>query len=766
MRILAALKGMLPSRQGGSAVVRVVPSWYSGEAKAPLANFESFYKDGYSRNIIVAACIWEIASSATEPKMQLVNKNTGEELENGALHDYLMDLLENPNPEQSGEELLQELMTFQQLTGVWLLRKIRGKGGRVVRIISLDPNDMKIIQDRNGWVKAYKHRYLDRPIPAEDIIKCKLRANPNDIHWGISPLRVLGEEIDFDNLSVQYLRSYFKNNAIPAGLLKFRTVVREEDQQRIQKRWEERYGGQRGWNSVAVTDASVEFESIGSDPKSLNLRVAWDETATRICMAFQVPAILVGTQVGLQRSTYSNYYEARKSFWQETEIPILKQTASSITRGLIREFDPMLTMQYDLASIEALKEMQSEMRTWAVSAWNASLIPRDSALELAGLPPIGGEEGKQYKAAPVMKDPKAGLVNPDDPKDDPKDGIGRIGKSKPGKDKDKEKDKEKPGDGPGKGKEESHSHAMTPAQEQLTRRYFKVMSSFFKRQGPALVKHLLAALRNKNGLTVDNEAAAIAVTVGYLGEDLFNEWDIHRKSNPAEASLKRALSTFAWKDWNVSLRRAATDIHKPAFLRAAQDAGRLLGVDISPMDPRLTRFTDKYVAQRVRQLQRTSVSQTARQIRKLFGDRRRSITNVSDEVKQAIGSQYTEWAKWRAARIARSEAAITENHGALLGYTIAGVVGVSVTDGTEHDAECRQANGSTWSLDKAMTEPIEHPNCVRAFRPIKKNRKQGLDAGLSSDYSDDDITTYARFADNISELEDPCMERPIEIEEV
>ena len=152
MQLMAALRSMFPGRNTGSSVVRVVPSWYGGEARPPDTNFDAFYREGYERNIIAAACIWEIASSATEPKMQIVSRETGEALETGALNSYLMDLLENPNPEQSGEELLQEMMTFQQLTGVWILRKIRGSErlsstgrGKVVRLISLDPNDLKII---------------------------------------------------------------------------------------------------------------------------------------------------------------------------------------------------------------------------------------------------------------------------------------------------------------------------------------------------------------------------------------------------------------------------------------------------------------------------------------------------------------------------------------------------------------------------------------------------------------------------------------------
>ena len=390
-------------------LVRVIPTWEAGYPREPDEDFESFYKYGYGRNVVVATCIWEIASGACEPRPMLINTESQKEETENPIGREIFRLLDQPNPEQAGDEFLQELHTFQQLTGVWVVRKIRNAAGKCVRLIALDPDHLKVVQDANGWVTAYKHLYRERLIDAKDVIKCKLHANPLDPHWGMSPLKVLGDEVDTDNLSLKFLRSFFKNNAIPAGLLKFKTIVKEEDQHKVQARWEERYSGARGWNSVAVADANVEYQAIGTDPKGMNLSVAWNELATRICMAFQVPPILVGTNVGLARSTYSNYREARKSFWEETEIPIIKGTASALTRGLVHEFDNTLALRYDLNSVEALKD-QTELRTWSVSAWNAGLIKRNQALKLSGQPLIDGPEGEEYKA-----DSTAAGMNPGNP---------------------------------------------------------------------------------------------------------------------------------------------------------------------------------------------------------------------------------------------------------------------------------------------------------------------------------------------------------------
>jgi hypothetical protein len=51
---------------------------------------------------------------------------------------------------------------------------------------------------------------------------------------------------------------------------------------------------------------------------------------------------------------------------------------------------------------------------------------------------------------------------------------------------------------------------------------------------------------------------------------------------------------------------------------------------------------------------------------------------------------------------------------ALTAYAAAGVTDVLVLDGEEFDEPCILANGQTWSIEQAMSNPIEHPNAIMA----------------------------------------------------
>jgi len=71
----------------------------------------------------------------------------------------------------------------------------------------------------------------------------------------------------------------------------------------------------------------------------------------------------------------------------------------------------------------------------------------------------------------------------------------------------------------------------------------------------------------------------------------------------------------------------------------------------------------------------------------------------------------------RSPTIARSELAVVYNISSLASYHQIGVQRVEVIDG-ENDVECADARGQVWTVDKALVNPIAHPNCLRSFAPI------------------------------------------------
>lgn len=86
---------------------------------------------------------------------------------------------------------------------------------------------------------------------------------------------------------------------------------------------------------------------------------------------------------------------------------------------------------------------------------------------------------------------------------------------------------------------------------------------------------------------------------------------------------------------------------------------------------------------------------------------------------------------YRAELIARTESGNCYNTGAVNAWQDSGLVtSVEVSDGDGCEA-CSEANGQIWSLEEALENPLEHPNCEREFYPI-------LQEGLQRNYNDEE----------------------------
>lgn len=95
----------------------------------------------------------------------------------------------------------------------------------------------------------------------------------------------------------------------------------------------------------------------------------------------------------------------------------------------------------------------------------------------------------------------------------------------------------------------------------------------------------------------------------------------------------------------------------------------------------------------------------------------RTVVPSNAEIAQRIRAAGVTDSEYRSRMIARTETATAMNLGHTFAYGDAGVSEVDVADGDD-DGPCADANGQRWSLDDAQANPIEHPNCTRAFLPV------------------------------------------------
>jgi HK97 family phage portal protein len=359
---LDALGSIFPERK--TAVATQVPTWEQGTQQVPrfYHNYLKYSLEGYSRNEIVFACVEELATSAAEPQLVGVRK-TDKGTEQVKDHPIL-DLFAKPNPFMDRYSLMASVVMYQAISGNAYLEKVRSASGQVVQLWPLRPDRMFVVPDKAKFIRGWNYRIegaLEPDyLPAEDVIHFRSR-NPLDDYYGLPPLAVCAERVDTDALMRSFTLSFFRNAAVPAGLLQITKQVNAAERQVIRDRFRMDTGGPQNWHSLMVmNDTEAKYTPMGMPlgQSGIVLPELDEISEARIAMAFGIPLELIGARLGMIHGNRSTTKEARATFWYETLVPKYLEMGATISRAFADEqgADDVDYFEYDLSTVKALQE--------------------------------------------------------------------------------------------------------------------------------------------------------------------------------------------------------------------------------------------------------------------------------------------------------------------------------------------------------------------------------------------------------------------------
>lgn len=371
-----------------AATAPFAPAWGWLPALWPAISFERLSSEGYKANAAVFACVSALAMAYPEPPLHIIEADT-----RSPLPDHpLLPLLRRPNPVMSEGELKQILTIYKAIGGNAYVHLVRDGAGQPVELWPYHVAQMRPKPSRYTWVEEYEYNDGSgewRGVPAADVIHLKWPSVDPDAPWrALSPIEAMARDVDTDSEASRYIYTILKNDAIPRiaiTLPEGRTLTSTQFD-RLRAQWEERHGGtNRG--KPAVLEGGAGIHRLALDLEELALDALRAIPETRIAAAFRVPAIIAGLLVGLQHATYANYAEARRSFTEQTLVPMWTADAGEISEALTRS-DPRIQIAYDTSAVAALQENTDGVYARAIDAWDAGLITRNEARQMLGFPRV------------------------------------------------------------------------------------------------------------------------------------------------------------------------------------------------------------------------------------------------------------------------------------------------------------------------------------------------------------------------------------------
>lgn len=318
----------------------------------------------------------------------------------------MLRLLERPNAFFSGV-LLWIATVFDLFTrgnAYWI--KVRAGSGpfpdRVVGLWWVPERMMRPrwpADDRTVFVGWYDYLVDGEvyQVPVSEVVHFREGIDDINPRLGRSRLASLFREIFTDDEAANLTASLMRNLGVPGVVIAPANTAGAtgaiRDPQKVKQDFMDKFGGDRTGEPMVMT-AATDIKILSWSPEQMNLRELRRIPEERVSAVLGVSAIVAGLGAGLDRSTFSNFAEARKSAYQEAIVPLQRLIAAELEVQLLDDFADIsdLDVFFDLSKVSALQEDQSAIWTRSQAAAGAGLITLQDFQRATGQPVDPGPE--------------------------------------------------------------------------------------------------------------------------------------------------------------------------------------------------------------------------------------------------------------------------------------------------------------------------------------------------------------------------------------
>ena len=335
----------------------------------PFQIYEKTNENDYKRYKALTSGMMDAASIQ---KASLLQKNALVELQDTELH----KILERPNPAQSYNAWITELIAFGKLTGN---RYIYGIGpdtganvGKFTELYVMPSQVMEIIS--NGImepVSKYKLEYNGtKYINASEICHIK-DFNPyydgTGSHlYGQSPLRAGLRSLTTNNEAVQTGVKYLQNQTARGLLTSEMGDINEVQAQQLKDKFKRQHQGSDNAGDIIITPNKMSWVNFGLNASDISLIAQYNASVKDLCNIYNVPVQLLNNT---DSSSYNNMKEFKKALYQNAVIPELIKIKDELNRWLAPKYGDKLCIEFDFSVIPEMQEETEKVVDQLSKAW-------------------------------------------------------------------------------------------------------------------------------------------------------------------------------------------------------------------------------------------------------------------------------------------------------------------------------------------------------------------------------------------------------------
>lgn len=617
----------------------------------------------------------------------------------------LADLFDDPNPYMDYIELMELLVIDLLLVGnaYWLKWRTNSEG-QPLAIYRLAPPYVELATGPWG-PEAFIYQIPNAEklvLEPDEVIHMRLaNPDPKNPFFGLGIIQGAGRAADLDISLTDSQASYHGNKGLPSLAVESERRVPKDVFNKMRKQLKARVGGPRNAGELLVLESGLKLASIAPNASEAGFGPLTKISRDRIFAMFRINPKMLGIT---DESSNENVTEAQKQWDTHTARPFMNKLQTKVTNELVDLWTLAYRIDYEAEKTPSEKAEEAQM---------VGAIPGVKVGEVREAGGLGAHPDKAINEMTInLPGENGGGGGPGETPSRngfPDKGLaGEAGRPpKPANTK----------AFPVKGAPLPKGAAVRPAGKALTPD--GILDDAYARL--AAIEGKAIDTREVHDPLVKDRTDGVDEVTEEFSAELANAADqlsaklIDAAEGKAVSDIVAKLrSSGAWAGFEAQAKEA----YEKALLKVMSSAAihhDKLGlkpageVDYEALIDALVSRQDSGVSAITKTL-KDKVSAAAKEARSENPD----IAHIQEAVKAAI----KQWAEGQANTVALTEATRGYNESTLDVAEKAGATHVLVSDGEDYDEACQEADGSTWTIAKARSNMLEHPNCRRAFVPV------------------------------------------------
>ena len=356
------------------------------------------------RTATVYACVNAISQDCAKMPLEMMKDKKGGGKEKADNHPLYHILKHEPNPYMSPYEFKQLMFSWAVGRGesfAWIDRDPASVDIRA--LYPMRPDRVSIKVDTYGSqgqmfpAPVYEYQMSDGSIkrfPFWEVLHFKINVADDGFH-GRSPIMDAAESIGLEVAARTFAARLFANGAQPAGILRTKGELTDDQFEEMRRSWQEIYGGMSNANKTAILEEGIAYEKIGMTPNECQFLETRQYQRREIAAGiYRVPGPIIGDY---ENATFNNMEQLMLLYVQGCLLTWCEAFEEKCWQSLLLPSEQKkYSFKFNM-NVLLRADMKTRYESYAIARQWGWECP-DSILELEDRDPLPNGIGQEYLA--------------------------------------------------------------------------------------------------------------------------------------------------------------------------------------------------------------------------------------------------------------------------------------------------------------------------------------------------------------------------------